>query len=133
MREEEFDVPRMLMRGAQTFQVYKKLGFLITGQSLFRFHAEQRFFHSGLTQTDQCRARHERMLVEHTFAVDREKIAILGANPMRLATTEPEPAFRIEVSEVTHAMPDAAGAWITNFGQLRGAFALIIGACDLIT
>src|SRR5439155_17667877 len=63
-----------------------------------------------------------RVLIEHGFARDRKKCSARGNHTLRFSATKPDPAPIIEVTQVAHAVKNAAGLRIVDFRMGGGVW-----------
>src|SRR5262245_51867586 len=88
---------------SQCAQLFNQLGPTCSSCRFFKFNADDR----SLINADKCRTKDCRVSIENSFAWNCKKRLISEDDSLRFAAAKPQAALFIEITDITHAMPDS--------------------------
>src|ERR1019366_4722654 len=111
MKIEEFDRLRVLVLEGERAEFVSQTA-AGTRIRQIEFNNDGRTLLAAGAEADEGTARGETMRAKHPFARFGVQGASGGLDAFGLAPAEPEAAIGVEVTTVTHAVPDAAGSGV---------------------
>src|ERR1700733_13488359 len=118
VKQERLNPAGMRIGRASVEQLARNLTLLSSALSRQGLDADHRHDLREPLDSDQSRSRDGGVIVEDCLTLNREERHLFQNNAVRLATTKPDPSFRVEITGVAHAMVNSMPLRVNNFGKL---------------